>query len=147
MAVIMKNMRRSASERDAEDTSGGMPGGGSSPDGAPPERDDVELRLEHHHLEKIGLMPLAHGTKVEFGGHGEVADTGTTEGYSDGEPRHHMTIRLRRAGVDQTDTRSDRRSDLKGDLTKAVEAAAEKDEAAGGRAETKIAEKPEGKVA
>lgn len=147
MVVPMKNMRRTTAEREAEDEAGGRLGNGSQPSGAPPERDDVEVRLEHHHLQKMGLTPLPHGTKVEFGGHGEVADTGTTEGYSDGEPRHHMTIRLRRAGVDPMESKADRRDELKDTLTKTVDAAAAKDASAGGRADRKIPEMADGKDA
>lgn len=143
--VAMKNMRRTAAERTAERKADGMIGDGAArPE--PPEHDDVEVRLEHHHVQKLfGSGPLPHGTAVEFGGHGEVADSGTREGYADAEPRHHMTIRLRRAGVEARDT--DRREDIKGDVERAADAVAKKDAAAGGRADRKITEKTGGKAA
>lgn len=138
--VTMTNMRRTAAERKTENGGDGMPDSGS---GRPASRDDVEVRLEHHHIQKLGLDgPLPHGTKVEFGGHGEVADSGTTEGYSDGEPRHHMTIRLRRAGVDAAERPDDRRGELRGDIQEAADKVASKDAGTGGgRADRKIAEK------
>lgn len=144
--LTMTNMRRTAAERKAENDGDGMPGSGSGRPAAPPERDDVEVRLEHHHIQKLGLDgPLPHGTKVEFGGHGEVADSGTTEGYLNGAPHHHMTIRLRRAGVDQGDRPDDRRGELRGDIQEAADRVASKDAGSGGgRADRKIAEKTGG---
>ena len=82
------------------------------------QRDGVPMRLEHDHIMKLGLKgPLPHGTKVEMGGHGEVTESGTHE--VDGEPRHHMTITMTRAGVEPQETASDRRDDLRADIEKA----------------------------
>lgn len=148
--VAMKNMRRTAAERDTETKALGMPGDGAERKGVPPEHDDVEVRLEHHHIQKLfgdAAGPLPHGTKVEFGGHGEVGESGTREGYGDAEPRHHMTIRLRRAGVEPQETASDRRDDLRADVEKASAAAdrgGRKTASEGGRADRQIPEKKDG---
>lgn len=133
--VAMKNMRRTAEDRDAEMKAGGevSSAGAQKPR---PEADDVEVRLEHHHLAKLGLDPMPNGTKIEFGGHGEIADTGTREDY-DGEPRNHMTLRLRRAGMEPKESADTRREDVRGDVERAVEAA--------GRDGAKIMEKAGGK--
>ncbi len=109
--VAMRNMKPTKSERDAADADG-MPGNGS-------QRDGVPVRLEHDHIVKLGLSgPMAHGTKVEIGGHGEVTESGTHE--IDGEPRHHMTVTLTRAGVEQKETAADRRADLRNDVESAA---------------------------
>lgn len=106
----LTNMRRTAAERKDD-------GGERAPEG-----DDVHVRLEHHHIEKLGLShPLPHGTSVKFHGEGEVADSGTHEGYDDAEPRHHMTIRLKRAGI-QHDADGDDDGDLRTELKRNTEA-------------------------
>jgi hypothetical protein len=123
--VAMANMRRTAAERKAEGDDHEI-ATASSP-ARPPEKDDIEVRLEHHHIQKLGLKgPLPHGTKVSFAGDGEVADSGTREGYDDAEPRHHMTIRLRRAGVDASESADARRGDVRGDVEAAADAVAAK---------------------
>jgi hypothetical protein len=114
--VALKNMRRTAAERKSD-----------SPDDGPastrvPEHDDVEVQLQHHHIEKLGLKgPLPHGTKIQFTGEGEIADSGTREGYSDAEPQHHMTLRLRRAELDQGNGADERRKDVRGDVERAAD--------------------------
>lgn len=116
--MALKNMRRSATERKTN----GDDRFGAEASPHPPERDDVEVRLEHHHIEKLGLNgPLPHGTKVQFTGEGEVADSGTQEGYSDAEPRHHMTLRLRRAGMEQEGNSDERHKDVRGDVERAAD--------------------------
>ena len=113
--VAMKSMRQTKAERDASEGDG-MPGNGS-------QRDGVPLRLEHDHIKKLGLDgPLPHGTKIEMGGHGEVTESGTHEDV-DGEPRHHMTITMTRAGVEPQETASDKRDDLRADIEKASKVA------------------------
>lgn len=94
---------------------------GDDPMGAVPsnEPDGLPVRLEHHHIMKMMGNPLPHGSKVEFGGRGEVTETGTHD-TPDG-PRHHMTITLHRAGVEPTDeTPEEARQGLRGDLEKAA---------------------------
>lgn len=136
--VAMRSMRMTKAERDASEGDG-MMGNGS-------QRDGVPVRLEHDHIVKLGLDgPLPHGTKVEMGGHGEVTDSGTHE--VDGEPRHHMTVTMTRAGLEPQETASDRRDDLKGDVEKAADSVVRKDASAGGRADRKIPEEREGKAA
>jgi hypothetical protein len=93
--------------------------------------------------------PLPHGTKVEMGGHGEVTESGTREDM-DGEPRHHMTIMMTRAGIEPQETADDKRDDLRADVEKASRAAdsgVRRDASAGGRADRKIREEPKGAVA
>jgi hypothetical protein len=137
--VAMRSMKMTKAERDASEGDG-MMGNGS-------QRDGVPVRLDHDHIVKLGLDgPLPHGTKVEMGGHGEVTESGTHEDV-DGEPRHHMTITMTRAGVEPQETASDRRDDLKGDVARAADATARKDAAAGGRADRKIPEERGGKAA
>lgn len=109
--VAMKSMRQTKAERAAGEADG-MMGNGS-------QRDGVPMRLEHDHIVKLGLdRPLPHGTKVEVGGHGEVTESGTHE--IDGEPRHHMTVTLMRAGVEPQETAADRREDLREDVARAA---------------------------
>jgi hypothetical protein len=117
----MKSMRRTKSERDAQTKGDGETA--ASP-ARPPERDDVEVRLDHHHIEKLGLDgPLPHGTPIRFHGEGEVADSGTTEGYSDGEPRHHMTVRMSRAALEHDAPKGDEtRGDIRAELAKNTDA-------------------------
>lgn len=137
--VAMRSMRQTKAERDATEDGDGMMGNGS-------QRDGVPMRLEHDHIMKLGMKgPLPHGTKVEMGGHGEVTESGTHE--VDGEPRHHMTITMTRAGVEPQETATDRRDDLRADIEKASKVAdrdVRKDAASGGRADRKIAEKTDG---
>lgn len=137
--VSMRSMKPTKAERDASEGDG-MMGNGSQPDGVP-------VRLEHDHIVKMGLNgPLPHGTKVEMGGHGEVTESGTREDM-DGEPRHHMTIMMTRAGLEPQETASDKRDDMKGDIERAADSVARKDAGAGGRADRKIPEKADGKAA
>lgn len=113
--VAMKSMKMTKAERDATEGADGMPGNGS-------QRDGVPLQLDHDHIMKLGMKgPLPHGTKVEMGGHGEVTESGTHE--VDGEPRHHMTITMTRAGVEPQETATDRRDDLRADIEKASKVA------------------------
>jgi hypothetical protein len=136
--VAMKSMKMTKAERDASEGDG-MLGNGS-------QRDGVPVRLEHDHIVKLGLDgPLPHGTKVEMGGHGEVTESGTHE--IDGEPRHHMTVTMTRAGIEPNETATDRREGLKGDIERAADSVVRKDASAGGRADRKIAERPDGKAA
>jgi hypothetical protein len=117
--VAMKSMRRTAAEKKASDDGSGMPGNGSA-------RDGVEVRLEHEHIKKLGMDgPLPSGTGVEFGGKGEVADSGTHVG-SDGEPRHHMTLIVHRAGVEADQTPVEKSADLRGEITKNTNASESK---------------------
>lgn len=146
--MALKSMRRTKPERDAESKADGMPGDGAArPAAMPPERDDIDMRLEHHHIQKLGLDgPLPHGTPVRFHGEGEVGDSGTHESDG-GEPRHHMTIRLSRAGVEHDAPKGDEaggalRDELKKN-TDASEAKTANRDAARGRERTggKVAEK------
>lgn len=147
----MKSMRRTKAEREAQTKGDAYPvGPKSSP--MPPEKDDIELRLEHHHIKNLGLDgPLPHGTRVSFHGEGEVGDSGTHEGYADAEPRHHMTIRLERAGMDHDEGELDKRKDdIRTELKKNTDAseakAANRDAARVNRAKggEKVAEKVSG---
>ena len=92
-----------------------------------PERDPgVRVHLAHHELNSMKLDgPLKHGTKVSFHGEGMVHESGTHD--DGGEPRHHMTLVLHRAGVDyDEDEDTATRGNLRGDLTKAHADAATK---------------------
>jgi hypothetical protein len=120
---------------------------------APPEpTDGVEMRLEHHHLTKLGMTePLEHGTPVTMEGTGHVTEWHTSPG-PDGEPRHRATIVLTKAGAeakkgDEDDPRGGLRKDLK-DITDASEAKranadAERETRAGAR-DRKVPEKTDG---
>jgi hypothetical protein len=120
----LSSMRRSAKERGGDADKMPMTVGGEKDKAPPPERDDIELRLEHHHIEKLGLgRPLPHGTKISFEGEGEVGDSGTHEGYSDAEPRHHMTIRIARAGIEHEGVGDDPTGNLRGEISKNTEKA------------------------
>lgn len=137
--VALKSMKPTAAERKASEGDG-MPGNGSRPEGVP-------VRLEHDHIVKMGLDgPLPHGTKVEMGGHGEVTESGTREDM-DGQPRHHMTIMMSRAGIEPQETAGDKRDDIKGDVERAADSVGKRDAGAGGRADRKIAEEPKGVAA
>lgn len=125
--VAVANMRRTAAERKAENESDGAISENASRPTSPPERDDIEIRLEHHHIKALGLDgPLPHGTKVDFAGDGEVADSGTREAYADGKPQHHMTIRLRRAGVEAGERPDAKRAGIRGDIEDAADKVASK---------------------
>ena len=121
-----------------------MPGNGSA-------RDGVEIRLEHEHMKKLGMDgPLPSGTPVEFAGKGEVGDSGTHMG-ADGEPRHHMTLMVHRAGVEADQTPVQAGADLRGEIKKNTDAseskAADRDAARGAartRSDKAIAETKDG---
>ena len=108
---------------------------GDDPEGPVPPGNELLVHLHHDHLKKMG-GPLPHGTRVEFGGNGEVTEVGTHD-TPDG-PRHHMTIKLHHAGVEAEDDNPDnRRSGLRGD----IEAAAKQREVGKPATGKKVAER------
>lgn len=113
MADNMKSMRRTAAERKADNESrGGLSGSGDAP-----EHDDIYVRLEPHHIRKLGLDgPLPHGTAITLHGEGEVGNQSTEEGYSDAEPRHRMTLRLSRAALTHEEAPDEPRNGLRAEL-------------------------------
>lgn len=131
--VKMVTMKRTAADKGAEGDALGMPGRGT-------DRDGVRVNLDHDHIQSMKMdAPLPHGTKVEFGGKGEVVESGTHEG-PDG-PRHHMTILLKRAGVDHAeDGPEERREGLRGD----IESAAKQKMQGNASADRKVPEKTGG---
>jgi hypothetical protein len=113
--VKMVSMKETKTERKADD---------KSLAGAPlAANDGVMLHLEHHHLAHMGIDgTLPHGTAINFAGKGEVRSSGTHNG-PDG-PRHHMTIALHKAGMEEADGPDDKRDALRGDIARATEAPA-----------------------
>lgn len=141
--VALKSMRRTAAEKKATEGDG-MPGNGSA-------RDGVEVRLEHEHIKKLGMDgPLPSGTAVEFAGKGEVGDSGSNVG-TDGEPRHHMTLVVHRAGVEAEQTPVEAGADLRGEIKKNTDAseskAADREAARGAARARSDKEVPETKAA
>lgn len=111
--VKMHSMKKTAAERKAEDKVG--EGTISPHEYAEPE--GIEIHVHHDHLKKLGLDgPLPHGTKVSFGGEGEVTGSESSESYGKpGEVRHRMVLRLHKAGVEpeESDDGNAKRDELR----------------------------------
>jgi hypothetical protein len=83
-------MKLSSVKPKGKDTDDGMPG-----------RSGPTIHLSHDHMKAMGMdTPLSHGTEVHFEGHGHVSDVSSHEGMDGGEPSHHMTITLHKAGME-----------------------------------------------
>src|SRR5579859_8206871 len=93
--VKMVSLKKSAADKAAEKKAMGEPTIISRPD----EDVGVTVRLDHHHLTKMGVHgDLKSGDDVEFHGKGKV-ERSETRSTPDGD-RHSATVRLHRAGIE-----------------------------------------------
>ena len=70
------------------------------------EPEGIEIHVSHEHMQKMGLdAPPRSGSEVTMEGRGHVVSSHTED--VNGEPRHHMRIRLTHAGVAHNDDDGD----------------------------------------
>lgn len=82
------------------------------------EPEGIEVHISHDHMQKMGMgQPPRSGTEVELHGRGHVVASHTED--VNGEPRHHMRIRLTHAGVDADDGDEPRGKGIRAELTAA----------------------------
>lgn len=105
----MVALKRSAAEKRAHEADHGYPLNDREAEGP-------SVHLDSHHLNKMGVdQELPHGHKVQLEGYVEQHTTG----HNEGEPAHHMTVRITHGGTDQP-AQADHGS-LRGELAKNAE--------------------------
>lgn len=119
--VKMVNLKRTASERKAEDDAGGMDHLSENEDGA-----DLHLRGEHiKRMDEKGeleapMNSLPHGHPVEFSGHGTVHRT------SDGPEGGNVHIKVHKLGMDYDEPNEAKHGSIRDDLEKSATASQNK---------------------
>lgn len=108
-------LKKTAADRKADEEANGYPGDDQSPD-----NEGISIRLEHHHLKKMGIdgaMKSGHTFRIE--GHGHVEESESRSGK--GGERHSARLRLTHAGVEHEGDEDEGRAGLKEDVNKAFE--------------------------
>jgi hypothetical protein len=113
-------LKKSKAELEADKEADGY----AAPVGSP-DNEGLSLRLEHHHLKKLGINgDMKSGHTFELQGRGTVEESESRSG-KDGE-RHSARLRLTHAGVTHEGDEAEGRTGLKEDVAKAFEGSEKK---------------------